>query len=339
MSRSRATAIRVVPAYDAATAAAGMARPGMDPRQWISYGVVHATDPKDVVTFDEEYGQPLVSVRLMPSMRDVHCRVSSTIAGNGEGEYHPFIKGDEVLVAIPEGVETAGCCIIGRLNNAHDKFPMDSVGGQDPTTNVFGFRRRRTPFIEELAGPIMFRSVPSGAFLSIDATGVVSLRDGEKNALQMSPDVFGYVSGDGTAVLQMSLTGQQFIMQMGSAYMQLSHRSSDPNTILVPGSFVLGTSGNTPAEHVLTVEGFLCFFKNFLNLNGTLLGFIPGVTLDPLLAAITTATFAPGTGSLVDVPTTTAALLAGFNMPIPKPPAVGGLQIMPGFGCKGFLVG
>lgn len=339
MSRSRSTAVRVVNAYDVATAAAGMARPGMDPRQWISYGIVHATDPKDVVSFDEEYGQPLVSVRLMPSQRDVHCRVASTLAGNGEGEYHPFIKGDEVLVAIPEGTETAGCCIIGRLNNSYDKFPMASVAGQDPTTNVFAFRRRRTPYVEEIAGPILFRTVPTGAFLSIDTAGVVSIRDGDKNAFQMSPDVFGYVSGDGKSVLQMSLTGQQFIMQMGSAYMQLSHKSSDPNTILVPGSFVLGSSGNTPAEHVLTVEGFLCFFKNFLTLFGTILGFIPLVNLDANLASIVAASFAPATNTLVDVPFTTAALLAGFQMPIPKPPAIAGMQMMPGFGCKGFLVG
>jgi hypothetical protein len=326
---------------DTATAAAGMARPGMDTRQWISYGVVHAADPKKVVSFNTETKQPMVCVTLYPSQREVHCRVASTLAGNGEAEYHPFIEGDEVIVAIPEGDESAGCCIFGRLNNVYDEFPMESVAGQDPTTNTFGFRRRRTPFIEELSGPIMFRSVPSGAFLSIDTAGVVSLRDGDKNAFQMSPDVFGYVNNDGTAVLQMSLTGKQFIMQMGSAYMQLSDDANDPNTILTPGTLVIGTSGNTPAEHVMTVEAFVCAMKNFVTLYGTLLGFIPATTLDPMLATWVTASAAPGTGSLVDVPTTAAALAATFAMTIPKPPAdpVMGLQLMPMLGCKGFLVG
>jgi hypothetical protein len=310
-----------------------MARPGIDPRQWISYGLVHATDPKDIVTFDAELGQPMVCVMLMPSRNEVHCRLSSVIAGNGEGEYHPFVKGDEVLVALPSGNEAAGPVIIGRLNNAFDRFPMDSVAGQDPTTNTFAFRRRRTPFIEETAGPIMFRSAPTGAFLSIDLNGVVTLRDGEKNAFQVSADVFGYVSGDGNAVLQLSLTGKQYIMQMGSAYMQLSDSPNDPNTILVPGTFVLGTSGNQPAEHVATAESVVTLLSSFLAQYGTLLG-ITTANLDVSLAGIVAATKA----GLAGTPLTAAAIMAMFALPTPKPPAVG-IQLMPGLGCSGFLVG
>jgi hypothetical protein len=332
---SRRTNFRMVRRpMDSATAAAGMARPGIDPRQWISYGLVHATDPKDVVSFDEEYGQPLVCVTLQPSGHAVHCRVATTIAGNGEGEYHPFVKGDEVLVAIPAGVEAAGPVIIGRLNNALDRFPMDSVAGQDPTTNTFGFRRRRTPFVEELSGPIMFRSAPSGAFLSIDLNGVVTLRDGEKNAFQVSADVFGYVSADGQAILQLSLTGKQFIMQMGKAYMQLSDNSSQPNVILAPGTFVLGSSGNTPAEHVATAESVVGLFKAFLTLYGTPLGIV-GPALDPALASIVAAA---GVGTLADAPATSAAVAAAFLAATQKPPAVG-IQLKPGLGCAGFLVG
>lgn len=141
---------------DSATAAAAYARPGQDTRSWVSFGLVHHQDPKQIVTFDEEYGCPLVCVTLQPSGSNVHCRVSSMVAGNGEGEWHPFVEGDEVLVVLPEGHESAGPVIIGRLNNSLDKFPMDSVAGQDPTTNVFAFRRRRTPFIEEFLGPSCF---------------------------------------------------------------------------------------------------------------------------------------------------------------------------------------
>jgi len=333
MSTVRSLARKVMRPLDSATAAAGMARPGMDPRQWVSYGLVHATDPKDVVTFDEEYGQPLVRVTLQPSGIEAHCRVASTIAGNGEGEYHPFVKGDEVLVALPSGTETAGGVIIGRLNNAFDKFPMDSVAGQDPTTNTFAFRRRRTPFVEELSGPIMFRSAPSGAFLSIDLQGVVTLRDGDKNALQLSADVFGFVSGDGKAVLQMSLTGRQFIMQMHGAYLQLSDDPNQPNTILAPGPFVLGSAGNTPAEHVATAESVVMMFKSFLTIYGAPLGIV-GPALDGALAAIVAGTNA----GLADAPGTVAAIVASFLAAIQKPPALGA-QLMPGLGCAGFLVG
>lgn len=318
---------------DSATAAAGMARPGMDPRQWVSYGLVHATDPKDVVQFDAEYGQPLVSVTLQPSGHAVTCRVATSIAGNGEGEYHPFLKGDEVIVVLPQGLESASPVIVGRLNNSYDKFPMESVAGQDPTTNTFGFRRRRTPYVEELSGPIMLRSATSGAFLSIDTNGVITLRDGEANAMQVSADVFGFVSGDGTAVLQLSLTGQQYIMQIGSAYMQLSSSSSDPNTILVPGTMVIGASGNAPMEHVATTEAVFNILKTFATLYGTPLGLV-GPTVDTGIAAVVAA----ATTGLVDAPQTATAIAAAFAAPIPKQP-MPGIQMLPGIGCSGFLVG
>lgn len=321
---------------DEATFAATTARPGQDTRQWISNGIVHNTDPKKVVSFDEEMGCPLVCVTLEPSGHPVHCRVSSAIAGNGEGEWHPFIEGDEVLVALPEGLETSNPVIIGRLNNSYDKFPMDSVAGQDPTTNVFAFRRRRTPFIEEFAGPIMWRTVPSGAFLSLDKQGTVTLRNGEGDALQLSADVFGYQSNDSKAILQMNLTNKQFLLQMGDAYFQISasDASKEVNTLMTPGAFVLATSGNAPAEHVATTESVAAMFAAFLQAFGTILGLV-GPAADSALAGIIAA--AAG-GGLTTFPITLSAIVAAFAAAPQKPPAVGG-QMRPGIGCPGFLVG
>lgn len=321
---------------DFASAAAAHARPGQDTRQWVSLGIVHHEDPKQVVTFDEEYGQPLVCVQLQPSGHPVHCRISAMVAGNGEGEYHPFVKGDEVVVAIPEGYEAGNPIIIGRLNNAFDRFPMDSVAGQDPTTNVFAFRRRRTPFIEEFAGPIVLRSAISGAFLAIDKVGTVTLRDGEKNALQLSADMFGYQSADGQSILQMNMTNKQFMVQMEDAYFQISAGTAkdEVNTLLVPGAFVCGTSGNTPAEHVATAESVVLLFKAFLQLYGTPLGII-GPALDAALAGVVAAA---ATLSLADTPITAGAIAEAFATATQKPPAVG-IQMKPGLGCAGFLVG
>src|SRR5258708_21906914 len=105
----------------------GVAAPGADTRQWVSYGVVD-DDQEDQksVTFDADHG-PLVSVTLQPSGIPVVCRVAGWCAGNGEAEYFPFVSGDEVVVHVPEGDERAGCIITGRCNSQIDRFPRRSV--------------------------------------------------------------------------------------------------------------------------------------------------------------------------------------------------------------------
>jgi len=334
----RRTARAIRRPLDQATAAAGMARPGQDTRQWISYGLVASAsnDPKDIVDFDEDFGAPLVTVTLQPSDLSVRCRVGSQIAGNGEGEWHPFVKNDEVLVAIPEGDEKAGPVIICRLNNAYDKFPMDSVAGQDPTTNTFAFRRRRTPHIEEFAGPIMFRTAPTGAFLSIDLTGAITLRDGEGDALQMTPDVFGYQSADTKNVLQMNNAQKQFILQVGDAYFQISATDSpnEINTLMLGGPFALMSSGNPALEHVATAESVVSLFASLLQVFGPPLGLI-GPAMDAVLAGLVTAA---ANGGLAATPLTAAAIAAAFAAATQKP-ATGAVQLRPGLGCAGFLVG
>jgi len=244
---------------DQATAAAAWSRPGADTRQWLSVGLVHAVAGVDVVEFDPEYGAPLVSVVLQPSDVAIRCRVASDCAGNGEGSWHPFVANDEVLVAVLEGDEKAGGVIIGRLNNGLDKFPMSGVGGQDPTTNAFGFRRRRTPFVEEFAGPMMWRSAPSGAFFAIDSAGVITFRGGAGDALQITPDGFGMQSADAKAVWQLNSSTGQFLVQIGDAYLQLSSSAAadEVNALLVPGPLMIGTSGDAAIEHAATVEGTL----------------------------------------------------------------------------------
>lgn len=147
--------------------------------------------------------------------------------------------------------------------------------------------------------------------------------------------MFGFQSADGKAVLQMSLTGGHFIVQMGGAYMQLSDTPNDPNTILTPGPFVLGTSGNTPAEHVATSESVVALFVELMRVIGPPLLGLEGPSLDGVMAGVVAAA---ATGGLVTTPGTAASILAAFNLPAQKPPAVG-VQLKPGLGCTGFLVG
>lgn len=357
MSISRRRRRRLARPVDTAQFSEAVSRPGVDPRQWISYGIVSTqAEDADVVVFDEDEGCPLVQVILQPTQVAVRCRVGATIAGNGEGEWFPFVKGDEVLVAIPEGYEDAGCVIISRLNNAIDKFPMESVAGQDPTTNSFAFQRRRTPFVQEFAGPVFLRTALSGAFFSIDEAGTVTIKDGENSAFQMSPDAIGWQGPSSTTsppnfLLQMSLSREQFTVQVRDAVLNMSSSRASPvqNTLTVPGAMAYGTSGNPPLEHNLSTEAdaniltqmFLAFaaFTSALGvapLTGTSYGAaIAAWVLTPGFAA---AWGIAATPAGVLKPDIALAIAAWAAAPVPKP-NTGAVQLLPGLGCPGMLVG
>lgn len=353
--RRKRHAMRARP-MDQRTAGEAFSYPGIDPRQWISIGRVDAQtedDPDPIVTFDEQLG-PLVKVTLLPSGVPALCRVGMEFAGDGEGEYSPFVEGDEVLVAIPEGNERSGCVIIKRLSNERTPFPLDSVAGQDPTTNTFAFRRRRTPTIEENAGPIFFREAATGAFLSIDSAGVVTLKDGENASLQMSPDAFTYQgpSDESTPprfLLQLDFDGEHFLVQVDDAIISIGSSGSNPeqNTISVPGPLTLGTSGNAPIEHATTTEAVVNLLFQELtslaeaitalgaaSLTGASLGgaITTWLTTGPFTAAITTAAGTPLLASNV------AAIIAGI-LAQPQKLSVPGGQTNPGIGSAGLLIG
>ena len=129
-----------------------IATPGIDPRQWVSVGHV---DSDDFYSFDPDLG-PLISVTLQPSGEPAQCRVAMQVSGDGEGDYHPFVEGDAVAVALLGG-SIRDCIIFARLSSKRAPFPSSSIAGQDPTKNVIGFTRRRTPYVQENAGPLMLR--------------------------------------------------------------------------------------------------------------------------------------------------------------------------------------
>lgn len=337
---------------DQSTTAQAVRGPGMDPRQWISYGVVTAGNETDeIVVFDEDEGQPLVRVLLEPTKIPVYARVAFSFAGNGEGEWHPYVQGDEVLLAIPEGNERQ-CVIIGRLCNGIDKFPMASVAGQDPTTNSFAFRRRRTPLIEEVNGPILFRSAMSEALFSIDTAGNITIRDGQRSVFQMSPDVIGLQGPSDSStppdvLLQLNLTNRQFTLQMGDAVLNLSASDAtpEPNNFLgVAGTMTVSAAGNAATEHVMTAEAFWHCLQHALHVMGaaiTALGAAPltGAALGPLFAIpATTATLTAAATAAGAAPSLlAAAVAAAFAAQPPKTPAVP--QVSPGLGSAGFLTG
>ena len=324
---------------DQMTMAQALKGPNMDTRQWVSYGIVTAGgDAEDIIVFDEEEGVPFVNVMLEPTKVPVFARVGAQIAGNGEGEWFPFVEGDEVLCAVPEGDEKAGVVILCRLNNQIDQFPMDSVAGQDPTTNTFAFQRRRTPMVNETAGPVYMRTATTGAFFSIDTAGTVTAKDGQNSALQLSPDLIGFQgpSDEETPpefLMQLNLTDRQYSLQVGDAVFNISASDGTPqnNILSVPSSFTLQNTGNFAAEHVVTIEA-LCNILTQLGLAATTAKITSGWVELQVAAAVAAAAGTPLT------PATTGAItlaLAGQGQKTAVSLQAGRF----GVGCPGFVTG
>lgn len=320
-------------ALDVRSIAEGMSYPGIDPRSWIAIGTV---DDADSVVFDEKLG-PLVSVTLQPNKEPCVCRVAGEIAGDGEASYFPFVAGDEVLVAIPEGSTRASAVIVGRLNNGIDKWPSGSIAGQDPESNTFAFKRHKPPFIHELDSSYLIRQSSSTAFISINKTGTITLKEGEGSALQITPDLIGAQSKDGACILQLDTTNKIATMQAGSARLSLSNSGSSdliaPNTLRI-------ASGDVAAEHVLTIEG-LCNLLNSIGIQALTAspGPLTGATLAVFFQTVLPLAI-PAAAALPQTPTVAAAIITGLTAQLPKAPPVPGLgQQTPGIACKGLIVG
>jgi hypothetical protein len=343
---------------DQTTLAQAFAVPGIDPRVWISYGVVDeagAGEDEQAIEFDRDDGQVYANVLLKPYDTPIRCRVGQLFAGPGEACFFPLVPGDEVLVAIPEGHFRAGAVIIARLNNAYDAFPFDSVAGADPTKNSFAVFRTRTALTIESGASVMVRSAAAGAFLLLSGQGNVTLRDSAKNVLQMSPDVFGFQNGDGDVVLQLDMNAKRFNLAIGNAQLTLSGdgSGSNPQSVLqVPSTFAVTAAGQsiiTAVEHVLTTEAFCNLLAQIMNTLGLLMLTLPNpVTPNALSAlfvdpAFATSCIAPGASVAAHSSlnaAVAAALFGAFTGASLKPPGVPGQgQLMPGIGCAGFLAG
>jgi len=346
--------------FDHASMREAYSGPGMDPRTWISYARVDVPDPEqgtETVEFDEDDGQLYVNVTLSPMDTPLRARVGMLTAGSGEALYFPFCGGEEVLVAIPEGNMRAGAVIIARLNNAYDGFPFDSVGGADPKLNAAAIFRTRTALTIESGASVQIRSAAAGAMLLLSAEGNVTLRDAKANVLQMSPDVFGFQTGDGGTFMQLDLSGDRFNMQVNQTSFTLagsSAASGVPYSALVsPLAFTMAAGGTAPdytaVEHVTTTEAVANIFAQVMNVLGVALNLMPGPLTGPALGALlvdplfSTSTLAAGlTAAAASTlnPAVATAITGIFAAPIPKIPGVPGLgQTMPSVGCAGFLAG
>lgn len=109
--------------------AAAVARPGIDPRTWVTLARVKQ------VGFDDKEGF-FADVVYLPSGEEQTCMVGAIYAGNGFGFYTPLEEDDIVVVIVPNGDSNAGPVISQRVWNAADKPPADGGTGEVPTADV-----------------------------------------------------------------------------------------------------------------------------------------------------------------------------------------------------------
>lgn len=277
----------MVGAFDAASMAQAFARPGIDPRQWVSMATVDAdTDSARSVQFTDEDGNPnpygpLVSVTLQPSGICMVCRVASAVAGDGEADWYPFVGGDEVAVLILEGDERAGGVIVGRMNQEIDKWPL-VVGGQDATKNTFGFRRMRCPFIVETVGGYLIRSALTGSQIGIDPQGKVILSDGDQGNIVIGPDAIGMTSGDGETFMQLFPADEQVFLGGGPASLLID---GDESKFISTGIISFNTSGSSATGMGVTAEQVVCFIANIIAALAVTANFNPAGPLGAAYAA------------------------------------------------------
>lgn len=119
---------RVLTSIDVSRLADAVARPGIDPRTWVSYAVC-TSEPY----FETTAGQQdcFVDIYLMPSGVQETARVGSIYAGNGFGLWTPLHKDDEVLVCAPSGDPDEGLVVTQRLWSPSDPPPQEAADNAD----------------------------------------------------------------------------------------------------------------------------------------------------------------------------------------------------------------
>ena len=174
---------------DVGKLSAAVARPGIDPRRWITFARVLD------IGFDPDHGL-FADVEAMPSRDQLTCLIGSGYAGDDYGEFNAPAIGSVVVVAIPDGDESAGPVIICQLwNGANAKPPQELASSSpvpaeatgDPTRRV---QDGRTMRIIAKAGANIRLEVEGSGKVQVAATGDATIEvTGEKAIIVNSPDV------------------------------------------------------------------------------------------------------------------------------------------------------
>lgn len=114
---------------DWASIAEALARPGMDPREWLCWGTVATMDDEGDAHYDDPHaihqGPEGVEVDVYLETLDklVTCHYPGIQGGGRVYVGAPIGPGDRVVVGMPEG-DTGGCVILAIGNGASDPVPL-----------------------------------------------------------------------------------------------------------------------------------------------------------------------------------------------------------------------
>lgn len=310
------------------------AGPGADTRQWISNGTVNADQPgAPAVDFTPKAG-PLVSVRLHPSDIDVRCRCASYVASLGEGEWHPFAGGDEVIVALPMGHERGGATIIGRLNNGIDTFPTN-IANNDVTANNISTKKSVPNYAWEISNGWILRSITTGAQLALDRLGGWMLNSGDLHFVKLDSQGASLAIAGLQSIVNINATTGQITLAAGSVLVPGVPASGttpavpatvaqnkttvvlDPST----GNIYATTQGGFPVGHVASIEGLVGLVASALTLQGV--NTTSSISSVALVAALLTYAAAVAVVEPATVPAAgalAAALGSAYLLTVPIPP-------------------
>lgn len=250
---------------DAAMLRELVAGPGTDTRAWSAYAVV-VPDAEGArsVRFDDPDG-PKVTVKFMPSGIIADVGVLMQTGGDGEGEWHPFVAGELVLIEFPGGDELSLPVITGRKSNEHDRFPM-MVAGNDVTQNNFAFKRTRAPYIFEAGSSYLLWSAPTGAFLAFTEAGAFTVANADKALLQLGADVLGFRNGDADCLVEVHAADRRTHVEAGNSKLQLV--ADGDSMLLTSGSLAISAAGVQPVGHAVTIEQVLMVLQAFFAMVG-----------------------------------------------------------------------
>lgn len=128
--RIRRTGTKVSPSFDANKVAAGLSRPGIDPRVWVAEGIIATigddgevddTDANAVISSPEGREADVV---LLPELEHhITCRIPS--GGPESTDDWPISPGDHVALVFPGGDPASGGIVVAVLNSASDRLPTE----------------------------------------------------------------------------------------------------------------------------------------------------------------------------------------------------------------------
>jgi hypothetical protein len=217
------------------------------------------------------------------------------------------------------------------------------VAGNDATKNNFAFDRFIPPYILESGTAILFRIPTHGSFISMDATGNITLADGNGDHLALTSDMLSLTSSDTETIVQLNQAKKQVYLQAGAGGTNLLLDSGGASQFLTSGSLKVNVAGGGyPLGFACNSQQVVALIEGVLTAFGAAVGLLPPTTpvTYTLLAALLTQTTIqayaaagiPLAAQLALGPEA-AALLAAVQIP----PVPGTTVVTPGVGRAAFL--